>query len=88
VQQLFCWNLKRITLTPGYSQCNDLIDAINFDEVFQIDIKIGCGTYVTTLCYGSNGYDDGLGWYFNADHYDWYTYPFYEWASVPCSLIA
>ncbi|KNY26915.1 hypothetical protein [Pseudobacteroides cellulosolvens] len=69
-----------ITLTPGYSQSKDLIGVINFDEVFELNIKIGSGTYVTTLCYGSNGYDDELGWYFNAEHYDQYTYPFYEWA--------
>lgn len=69
-----------ITLTPGCLQFKDLIGAINFDEVFEFNIKIGNDKFETTLCYGSNGYDDTLGWYFNAEHYDQNTYPFYEWA--------
>ncbi len=69
-----------LTLTPGYLKFKDLIGAINFDEVFEIIIRIGNDKHVTTLCYDSNGYDDTLGWYFNAEHYDQNTYPIYEWA--------
>jgi hypothetical protein len=69
-----------LTFAPGYSQNKDLIEAINLDEAFDFNIKIGNDKYSTTLCYGSNGYDDTLGWYFNADHYDNRNYPFFEWA--------
>ena len=69
-----------LTFTPCYSQSKDFINTINFDEIFDFSIKIGNNNYFTTLRYGSNGYDDTLGWYFKADHCDGRSYPFYEWA--------
>ena len=61
-------------------QSKDFIETINFDEVFDFSIIIGNDKYVTTLCYGSNGYGDTLGWYFDAEDFDQKTFPFYEWA--------
>lgn len=70
-----------VALNPNYNQqIKDLAGKINFDEVFEVHIKIGNEKHLTTLCYGSNGYDDTLGWYFNAEHYERENYPFFEWA--------
>jgi hypothetical protein len=74
---------KIIMLNPNYHTEieNKLLAKINIDEIIRIDIKLGNGPNITTLCYGSNGYDDELGWYFDSGgHSDSRNYPFFEWA--------
>ncbi len=73
---------KIITLLPRYHTEieNKLINQINVDEIFDIDIKIGNGSSLTSLRYGSNGYDDLLGWYFACESHDKMNFPFFEWA--------
>ena len=73
---------KLITLLPGYHTEieNKLINRVNIDEIFDIDIKIGNGSSLTSLCYGSNGHDDSLGWYFECESHEENNYPFFEWA--------
>lgn len=73
---------KVITLLPNFHTEieNKLINEVNVDEIFDIDINLGNGTSLTSLYYGSNGYDDLLGWYFACEHFDKKNYPFFEWA--------
>ncbi len=59
---------------------NKLITQVNIDEIFDIDIKLGNGSSLTSLRYGSNGHDDLLGWYFACESHDKMNFPFFEWA--------
>ncbi len=76
-----------ITLLPNYHSEieNGLIDQININEVFKVEVKVGSGENVTTLCYNNNCYDYTLGWYFDGEHFDHKNYPFYEWAERNCN---
>lgn len=73
---------KIITLLPRYHAEieNNLINQVNIDEIIDVDIKLGNGSSLTSLRYGSNGYDDSLGWYFECESHEIMNFPFFEWA--------
>lgn len=73
---------KIITLLPRYHSEieNKLIKQVNLDEIFDIDIKIGNESSLTSLQFGYIGYDDLLGWHFACESHDIMNFPFFEWA--------
>lgn len=73
---------KLLTDTPEYKKASKNLDFFNFNNSFEtafLNIILSKKENKTQLTYGDNGYDESLGWYFEAEHQgDISSFPFFD----------